>query len=536
MSHQAKSPDQYRVIFHQDAIDPLMSAHVPKMTPDALLDYSVRQFAHLPIDCYASDANHASGCDYHTKVADVNLSGRSHFRGQQDVRLIDALQALFDAGTDPLEVMCEGTHAADKDFMIRLRMNDLHDVVGVLQDLETRSHRPTDTIGEPIYYTSKWKKEHPELLIGDPTDDTPPVTYSYFQRSAMNYALGAVRQLTFAMAKELVTGYDLDFLELDFIRFAFFFHRAEAYAQRHVMTELVRRIRGLCEEEGKRRGRPVRLSARVPDTLELGLRCGLDTAVWLSDGLLDMVTIGGGYTNFGTPWQEIAGAARDVGVPAMACLNAATKASTNDIRQIRAAAHRAHAAGVTGIKIWNCFYHLPYHHPKEGKPSRLEFTRELADPDCLGKRELTYAVDSAMNPDKLLGGRSHFHHAWPGQLPMTIGLAGDGIGQRVTFDIPEEAAGREPGDEATLLLELGNFWIHDDRLELYWNGQPMEGADYEMRRQFGTERYWVTYSLPCSSIRKGLNSVELRLVYRDPRVDPFVALWRAELTVPERSA
>jgi hypothetical protein len=119
---------------------------------------------------------------------------------------------------------------------------------------------------------------------------------------------------------------------------------------------------------------------------------------------------------------------------------------------------------------------------------------------------------------------------------MTIGLAGDGIGQRVTFDIPEEAAGREPGDEATLLLELGNFWIHDDRLELYWNGQPMEGADYEMRRQFGTERYWVTYSLPCSSIRKGLNSVELRLVYRDPRVDPFVALWRAELTVPERSA
>ena len=65
----------------------------------------------------------------------------------------------------------------------------------------------------------------------------------------MNYALGKVRQLVFDMAEELVTGYDLDVLELDFIRFAFYFPRAEAYAQRHVLTGLVRRIRELCREQ-----------------------------------------------------------------------------------------------------------------------------------------------------------------------------------------------------------------------------------------------------------------------------------------------
>ena len=83
MGYKAKKPEQYRVIFHQDAVDPVWSADVPKITPDALLDYSIRQFAHLPIDAYASDANHASGVDYRSKAAPVKFTTPGHYRHRQ---------------------------------------------------------------------------------------------------------------------------------------------------------------------------------------------------------------------------------------------------------------------------------------------------------------------------------------------------------------------------------------------------------------------------------------------------------------------
>jgi len=532
MSYQPKPPEHYKAIFQQDPSDLLMCAEMAEITPEALLDYSVRLLAHLPIDVYAPDANDASGPNYRSKVTPPKLSAPGHYRNQQDVRVIDRFRALFDAGTDPLEILCHGAHAAGIDYMIRLRMNDLHDVVGLAFNIAKHSHRPTDPIGEPIYYTNQWKLDHPECLIGDPADATPPNTFSYWQRSAMNYALAPVRHYIFAMAQELVTGYDLDILELDFIRFAFYFHRAEAYAQRHVLTELVRRIRKLCREEGGRRGRPVRLSARVPDTLELGLRCGIDTAGWLSEGLLDMVIIGGGYADFATPWRQITDVARQAGVPAFACLNKAVTAGVARVQHIRAAAHRAYAAGATGVKLWNCFYYFPYHNPKGTDPAGLEFVRELADPATLRRREMTFAADAILDPDTFVGS-AHFHQAWNGQVPMTIGLAADGIGQSVTFDIPEHAAGRQPSDEASLTAEIGNFWPHDDRLELYWNSRRLDNVQCELLRLHGRERHRLTCAVPCGSIRAGENLLELRLVHRDPRLDPFISLWSAELTVPE---
>lgn len=530
MSVQSRSPDSYRIILQQDAPEPMLRADVRTVTPETLLDHSIRRFESLPIDVYASDANHAGGVYYKSKIAERLLSATDTYRTQQDVRMADRLQALFDAGTDPLRIYCQGAHEAGIDYMIRLRMNDLHDVVGQFCGMSKPSHKPALGFGEPYYYTSQFKKDHPEYLIGDPTDDTASGTFHYWERSALNYALGQIRQYIYGMAEELVRGYDLDILELDFIRFPFFFRRGEAYAQRHVMTELVRRIRQLCDEVGQSRGRSVFLSARVPDTIELGLRIGIDTAGWLSQGLLDMVTIGGGYSPFGVPWEDIVGHAKRAGVPAKACLNHGNFAK--DLQRIRAAAHRAYHAGATGLQLWNFWYCMDYYHPKGENPLGLEFVKELTDPSSLTKKALTYEADRIMDPDELVGA-AHFHHTWPGQMPMTIGVASDGIGQSVTFDIPEASAGRKGSDEARLLLDIANFWYHDERLELLWNGETLQGVNYELRPHEGIESYRLTCGIPCGSIRAGINLLGLRLTQRNPKVDPFASLLRAELNIPD---
>jgi hypothetical protein len=175
---------------------------------------------------------------------------------------------------------------------------------------------------------------------------------------------------------------------------------------------------------------------------------------------------------------------------------------------------------------------MDYYHPKGENPLGLDFVKELTDPGCLAKKALTYEADRIMDPDELVGS-THFHHTWPGQMPMTIGVATDGIGQSVTFDIPEASAGRKDSAEARVLLDIANFWYHDEKLELLWNGETLQKVDYQLRPKEGAESYRLTCVIPCGSIRAGMNLLGLRLTERNPRVDPFVSLLRAELNIPD---
>ena len=519
-SERDMTPDQMRIVLQQDAPEPMLRAEVAEpIEPEALIEHSIGLIRDLPIDVYASDVNHAGGVYYRSKVAEPMLSRPSSFRGRDHVRMAERLQSLVDRGTDPLEIYCGAAHEAGKAYAVRLRMNDLHDVVSGV-DIERPRTGPEDPIGEPYYYTSTYKQEHPEYLMGDVYGPSPD-PFERWQRSALNYALGPVRSHVLGMVDELVTGYDIDVLELDFIRFAFVFRRAEAFAQRHVLTSLIRRIKEMCHAEGKRRGRPVYLSARVPDSLELGLRAGIDTREWLRQGLLDLVVIGGGYSPLTTEWENIADEARSCGVTAQACLNHGR--FDKDVRRIRASALRAFEAGVSGLVLWNFWYCFDYYHPRGENPLTLDFTRELAEPDSLGRSELAISLDPSWDPLSLLGG-AHSHHSWPGQVPMMIGVAEDGFGQTVTFDVPEAALKVRVGaEDAALNVEIENYWAPDDEMQLFWNDRLLP-TEFELRAQAGQEVYRLTAAVPIEWMVAGSNRLELRLVKLHVRVDPFVRL------------
>ena len=218
---------------------------------------------------------------------------------------MQAVQRLCEAGHDPLALMCDGGHQAGLDVFLRLRMNDHHDRWGDRIGLDKPSRLPKDHPAEPYFYTPKWKREHPEWLIGDRHASYPDTSFEYMQASAGNYAIGPYRDLIFNLAAETLTQYDLDGFELDFFRSPFLFPSYEAYVQRHVMTELIRRIRRVADEQAAKRGRPIFLSARVPATVDLCLRIGIDLPVWFQEGLLDMVVVSNGLSPFSTPWKEL---------------------------------------------------------------------------------------------------------------------------------------------------------------------------------------------------------------------------------------
>ena len=69
------------------------------------------------------------------------------------------------------------------------------------------------------------------------------------------------------------------------------------------MTEFVCRVRRRMDEVERDRERPLLLTARVPDTVQLCRKIGLDIETYLSEGLLDLLTPGFAYD----PWRALAG-------------------------------------------------------------------------------------------------------------------------------------------------------------------------------------------------------------------------------------
>ena len=523
--HRAREPKDYRIILQHDACEPLVSRLGP-VSKAELLTASIDQFRDAPVDVYASDVNHAGGVHFNSRTCERHSTRIGRLACSAALQMTEAIQQMLDEGTEPLRIYCEGAHARGIDYMARVRMNDLHDVVGVILNVHKPRHKPSAAVPELYYHTSKWRLDHPEYLMGDPTADTPKCSYEYWERSAPNYALGPVREHMLNMIEELVHNYDLDAVELDFVRMPFNFLKQERYAQRHVMTGVIRQVKESCVSAGEERGRPIRLSVRVPDTAEMCLLSGYDLPKWLKEGYLDMVTIGGGYCPFDTPWRDIVSLCDAAGVPAFACLNHGQ--FHKDRQMIRAAASRAYASGVTGFELWNFFYCMDYYQPPGQNPLDYSFVADIASQDALRNLAKTYVPGDAFSLGDVAN--PYDHATWPGQLPMTIGVAHAGVGNTVTFDVFDDMAARASA-VARLEVDVVDLGPTDELL-FFFNGRQIESDPKGWQGLLTSSQHHFEFDIPCSSIAAGENTLELRLVRRDERLMPFISLSGARLSVP----
>ena len=77
------------------------------------------------------------------------------------------------------------------------------------------------------------KREHPELLIGEHDEISQGFSMGF------DYAHKAVRDFRLALIKEACEKYDLDGVELDFMRTYIFFKPGEEKANMALMTEFM---------------------------------------------------------------------------------------------------------------------------------------------------------------------------------------------------------------------------------------------------------------------------------------------------------
>jgi len=251
---------------------------------------------------------------------------------------------------------------------LSFRMNELHDV-----------DKPASPLLSPFW------KSHPGYRVGG---------YPGWGASALNYAIPEVREYFFAILQEVSERYDCDGLELDFMRFPYYFppDRDSMQAYASVMTSFVRRVRAMTSELAGRRGRPFVLLVRVPTSLAACAYLGLDPATWTKEGLIDVITIAPFLsTQPEMPVEEFRNAC--AGIPIYAGLEYTMGTRSMLREQKRAAAALLYDAGADGIYLFNYFIYWD-----AGLQADMDVLKELGDPARLAITDKLYTIAPTRHP------------------------------------------------------------------------------------------------------------------------------------------
>jgi len=475
-----------RIIFNDDGDDVW---HPAASTPEGFLSVRLQHMVGTQVDtlfyCTTQSFNYHT---YGTKVGEVFLSREGPFAH-------NAMQALLDAGTDPLRLAVEFAHANGTEAFWTLRMNDIH-----------------DAFTPPLW--PQWKTDHPDALLGkrEDWDANPPGSQAKWW-SGVDFAREDVRARTRELIEEVARSYEVDGIDLDWMRHPFFFRetlRGEPVPREKagLLTGLVRDVRAMLNTVGAERGRPFALSVRVPMLLERCLHLGTDIEAWLGEGLIDMVVVGGGYIPFSMPSGELAALTRQHGVPVYPCISASGmmrrapygKGQLYSIEAWRAAAQTAFAQGADGISLFNLF---PAPGDDEGNRLARQVFSECGDPATLAGLPKLYCLDNAAHLDGC-GYTNHvigYGHCLPKALKS---------GETLEVELP---VGENPAGAASAALRLQTSAAR--RIECRLNGRLLElHADPELEAQIGLA--WMAAGVAPAALRPGVNDCQVRLTEGEP--------------------
>jgi hypothetical protein len=355
---------------------------------------------------------------------------------------------------------------------------------------------------------SKLKKEHPDWLVASKEHRSKCGGWT-----AVDYTRPEIRDLAFRYVEEVCQNYDIDGVELDFFRHLVHFKRHAmrqdvGQEERNMMTDLMRRIRAMTEEVGLKRGRPILVGIRVPDSVDFCAAVGFDVVRWLQEDLVDVMAVSGYFRL--NPWEASVALGHKYSVPVYASLDetrltdreAASVRSSNEAYQARAA--NAWDAGVDGIYMFNAF------NPHSMLWSKLGETKTLEPLDKVyttGARGVNVIRSWLVNGERFLN-RQIVSPERPLTLePGKAAIVRLHVGQQPDQNIP---AGKTP----TVTFRLRMKQLADPgELSVELNGKPLgAGAPSDP---------WLDFAVDPSVVSKGDNRFDI-LLRPDSKANPSV--------------
>ncbi len=174
---------------------------------------------------------------------------------------------LHQDGIDPYRVWIDRSREKNISPWISMRMNDVH-----------------FTDDEQAFLHSEFWRNNPQFRRASyrPKD---------WMDKAFDYAHKEVQEHHMKLVRELVERYDFDGLELDWMRFGFYFRPGFEREGAPILTDFMVKVRRLLDKAQQKRGHKIKLGARVPSRPQTAAGLGMDTVTWARKGLLDLLVV-----------------------------------------------------------------------------------------------------------------------------------------------------------------------------------------------------------------------------------------------------
>ena len=439
---------------------------------------------------------------------------------------------LYKQGHDPLKLICDRCHELGKDLWLSFRANDVH-------------HS-----WDPHYKGSKMTRKHLEredLRVGPNHGRMPQVTYAPRQ---WDYAKQEVRDFVLALLSEAFLDYDVDGVELDFMRSEFLFAKSDTAEGTKAFNGFMRALRDVADQAEQKKGRPQGIAVRVPSYEPACAEAGLDWRTWVDEKLVDVITASTHQpTEQESDLAPFVQGCNDTGTLVCFCLEPSASAphATYDRSMIhihggtptglstenyRSMALGAYQQGADGVYFFNT--HFPFErfdtHPK------LEFLDEMHDRELMATQDQTYVVSH----QPWNGRYSHdwyFECAPPRPLPKWITREEPEYTFTITIGADlQEAAVSQRLRAAKLRLCLAQV-TPPDIIEVLWNGKTIDGQ-FNPPVVPGTWQHWYAIHFWIADLtdqeqapKAGTHAITVRLKHRNPEIEEGLILHSAEFDV-----
>jgi len=425
---------------------------------------------------------------YPSSLPDVEdlLRGEISKRKQCDINVMRRFQNRFrplvEAGGDPVEVQLRRCREHGIEYLGCLRMNDRHPGGG------------------------PFKMQRDDLHLED-------LKARGEYRRGFDFTHDVVRENLLAFMAEILERYDVDGLELDWMRWCRVFPMDVAPQRAHLLTTFTEKVRTLLDEAAKRRGRDrLTLSVRVPQTLDECRMLGFDVEAWVRTGALDCLCPSDFfYTDFNAPVENFIAITEGTPCRVYPSVHPIIASGNNvglmSADNYRAAARNFYHRGAAGISAYNYQYHWAkkesshYPGPAEMWPRALRFLTGIRSGESIeGPRHYLFhalwegglaptgaSCDRDIRLDRAhaqLSGAFRFYLAESaGTLALkAVGLAGDEeLGIAINGrPVPADSIVAEPHPEGQSEKQghpRGTFVLY--RIEL--SAPPLQEGDNEMK-------------------------------------------------------
>jgi hypothetical protein len=362
-----------------------------------------------------------------------------------------------------------------------MRMNDLH-----FND---------PAIRYPLGQGDFWL-EHPHTYIGD-------ATIGWHADGALNFVHPQVRAYKLAMIAEICERFDIDGIDLDFMRFPVYFTRGEGERHIPLMTAFVRKARAIVDRAGQQRGRKLELGVRLPTRMDICRRLGFDPVAFARQRLVDFITLTPFLHNFpSVPVRRFREQLGDDAMPIYAGLMAHSPHGRLSQGAFRASAANCFREDADGLYLFNYFFGnkedravgLSWREPSRGllqglgKASALQGCNKVYSAGTRGDHygsEPSYVLPASVAPGETL----------------TIGV-----------DMAEEVGEKMP---RRVLLFLRVSASTD--LRVTWNsavvpalGNPLAASRYDLDQGLEEGASVHGYELPPDSLIYGTNAIKVQ--------------------------